>query len=115
MTFAVLMYHGTEYFISRISALYFMSDESDVRAAMQYPWVSVGSDAGAGSIETARGVEHPRAYGTFPRIIARCVRENQVLTLELCREPPGSCILLYDQGPGAFRRTSRRASVARSM
>jgi len=67
---------------ARISALYFMMDEADVRTAMQYPWVGVGSDAGAGSIETARGKGHPRAYGCFPRIIARYVRENRTLTLE---------------------------------
>lgn len=67
---------------ARISALYFMMSEDDVRTAMQYPWVSVGSDAAAGSIETARGKGHPRAYGTFPRIIARYVRDNKVLTLE---------------------------------
>ncbi len=69
-------------FTARISALYFMMSEEDVRTAMQYPWVSVGSDAGAGSIETARGKGHPRAYGTFPRLIARYVRESRVLTLE---------------------------------
>jgi N-acyl-D-amino-acid deacylase len=67
---------------ARISALYFMMSEDDVRTAMQFPWVSVGSDAAAGSIETARGKGHPRAYGTFPRIIARYVRDNKVLTLE---------------------------------
>ena len=59
-----------------------MMNEDDVRTAMQFPWVSVGSDAGAGSIETARGKGHPRAYGTFPRIIARYVREAKILTLE---------------------------------
>ncbi len=67
---------------ARISALYFMMSEDDVRTAMQFPWVSVGSDAAAGSIETARGKGHPRAYGTFPRIIARYVRETGTLTLE---------------------------------
>lgn len=67
---------------ARISALYFMMSEDDVRTAMQFPWVSVGSDAAAGSVETARGRGHPRAYGTFPRIIARYVRETGVLTLE---------------------------------
>jgi N-acyl-D-aspartate/D-glutamate deacylase len=65
-----------------ISALYFMMSEDDVRTAMTYPWVSVGSDAAAGSIETAQGRGHPRQYGTFPRIIARYVREAKVLTLE---------------------------------
>jgi len=65
-----------------ISALYFMMSEDDVRTAMTYPWVSVGSDAAAGSIDTAQGRGHPRQYGTFPRIIARYVREAKVLTLE---------------------------------
>jgi len=69
-------------FPNRISALYFMMSEDDVKTAMQYPWVSVGSDAGSSSIETARGKEHPRQYGNFPRIIARYVRESKVLTLE---------------------------------
>ena len=65
-----------------IGALYFMMSEDDVRTAMTYPWVSVGSDAAAGSIETAQGRGHPRQYGTFPRIIAHYVREAGVLTLE---------------------------------
>jgi len=65
-----------------INALYFMMSEDDVRTAMTYPWVSVGSDAAAGSIETAQGRGHPRQYGTFARIIARYVREAKVLTLE---------------------------------
>jgi N-acyl-D-aspartate/D-glutamate deacylase len=69
-------------FPNRISALYFMMCEEDVRTAMQYPWVSVGSDAGSGSIETDQGKGHPRQYGNFPRIIARYVRESKVLTLE---------------------------------
>jgi len=69
-------------FSGRISALYFMMSEDDVKTAMQYPWVGAGSDAPAGSVETAKGKGHPRAYGNFPRIIARYVRESKVLTLE---------------------------------
>ncbi len=69
-------------FIGRISAIYFMMDERDVRTAMSYPWVSVGSDAAAASADAAQGRPHPRTYGTFPRVIARYVRETQVLTLE---------------------------------
>jgi N-acyl-D-aspartate/D-glutamate deacylase len=69
-------------FTGRIGALYASMDEQDVRTIMTWPWVSVGSDAGAGSIETAQGLSHPRAYGTFPRIISRYVRETGVLTLE---------------------------------
>ena len=69
-------------FTGRISAFYASMDEQDVRTIMTWPWVSVASDAGAGSIETARGLAHPRAYGTFPRVIARYVRETGLLTLE---------------------------------
>jgi N-acyl-D-aspartate/D-glutamate deacylase len=69
-------------FTGRISAFYASMNEQDVRTIMTWPWVSVGSDAGAGSIETAQGLAHPRAYGTFPRIISRYVRETGVLTLE---------------------------------
>jgi N-acyl-D-aspartate/D-glutamate deacylase len=66
----------------RVSALFFLMDEADVRTAMTYPWVSVGSDAQAYDAATAQGRPHPRGYGTFPRIIARYVREAKVLTLE---------------------------------
>ncbi|RPJ69657.1 MAG: D-aminoacylase [Acidobacteria bacterium] len=66
----------------RVSALFFLMDEADVRTAMTYPWVSVGSDAQAYDAATAQGRPHPRGYGTFPRIIARYVREARVLTLE---------------------------------
>jgi N-acyl-D-aspartate/D-glutamate deacylase len=59
-----------------------MMSEDDVKTAMKYPWISVGSDAPAGSVETAKGKGHPRAYGNFPRIIARYVRESKVLALE---------------------------------
>ncbi len=69
-------------FRTRIGALYFMMSEDDVKTAMQYPWVSVGSDSGASTAETAQGKGHPRAYGTFPRIIGRYVREQKVLSLE---------------------------------
>jgi N-acyl-D-aspartate/D-glutamate deacylase len=69
-------------FVFRIGALYASMNEQDVRTIMTWPWVSVGSDEAAGSLVTGQGLAHPRAYGTFPRIIARYVRETGVLTLE---------------------------------
>ncbi len=67
----------------RIGALYHMMSEEDVRTAMAFPWVSVGTDASALSAEgeLGRGHPHPRAYGTFPRILGRYVREEKVLQL----------------------------------
>lgn len=69
----------------RAYALYFMMSEQDVQTIMRQPWVSIGSDAGAAEVlgrVDALGLPHPRAYGTFPRIISRYVRELGVLSLE---------------------------------
>jgi N-acyl-D-aspartate/D-glutamate deacylase len=69
----------------RVMAIYHMMSEEDVRTALQYPWTSIGSDAGAslGAGQTdLLGLPHPRSYGTFPRVIAKYVREDQAITLE---------------------------------
>lgn len=69
----------------RVMAIYHMMSERDVRTALGFPWTSIGSDAGAarapGEVDLL-GLPHPRSYGTFPRIIARYVREMGTLTLE---------------------------------
>jgi N-acyl-D-amino-acid deacylase len=57
--------------------------ESDVNLVLQQPWVSVDNDASGTSPEGILGTEHPhpRAYGTFPRILGKFVREEHMLTL----------------------------------
>jgi N-acyl-D-amino-acid deacylase len=61
----------------------FGMDEPDVRLILQQPWVSVDNDASGASLEGILGTEHPhpRAYGTFPRILHKYVRDEHVLTL----------------------------------
>lgn len=69
----------------RVMAIYHMMSERDVRTALQFPWTSIGSDAGAAreaGVVDLLGLPHPRSYGTFPRVIARYVREMGALTLE---------------------------------
>jgi N-acyl-D-amino-acid deacylase len=64
------------------SAIYFSMSEEDIETAMRQPWVMVGIDAGARAADsTVTGKPHPRAYGSFPRILCRYVRERNVLTL----------------------------------
>jgi len=65
------------------SAVFGMS-EADVRLALQQPWVSVNNDSSGTSPEGILGEQHPhpRAYGTFPRILRKYVREERALTLE---------------------------------
>ena len=58
--------------------------EPDVALALQQPWVSIDNDSSGVSPEGILGREHahPRAYGTFPRILRKYVREDHKLTLE---------------------------------
>jgi N-acyl-D-amino-acid deacylase len=68
---------------ARTSAIYFSMSEDDVEYVLRQPWISIGGDAGARSPDVpSAGNPHPRAYGTFPRILCRYVRERQVITLE---------------------------------
>ena len=58
-----------------------MSDENVARMLAR-PWVVVGSDAGGFDPDTTTEITHPRAYGTFARILGKYVRQDSVLTLE---------------------------------
>jgi dihydroorotase/N-acyl-D-amino-acid deacylase len=61
----------------------FGMDEPDVLLALKQPWVSVDNDSQGTSPDGLLGQEHPhpRAYGTFPRILRKYVREEKELTL----------------------------------
>lgn len=67
-----------------IGAIYFSMDERDMRTAMIEPFVAVGIDGGAINPVGPLGESkpHPRAYGTFTRILGKYVREEKVLRLE---------------------------------
>jgi N-acyl-D-amino-acid deacylase len=58
--------------------------ESDVRAALVHPLVSIDTDSGAKAEDgpLAESRSHPRAWGTFPRILGKYVREERLLSLE---------------------------------
>lgn len=62
----------------------FGMSEPDVVLALQQPWVSIDNDSSGTSPEGILGQEHPhpRAYGTFPRILRKYVREEKKLSLE---------------------------------
>jgi dihydroorotase/N-acyl-D-amino-acid deacylase len=62
----------------------FGMSEPDVVLALQQPWVSIDNDSSGASPEGILGQEHPhpRAYGTFPRVLRKYVREEHKLSLE---------------------------------
>jgi N-acyl-D-aspartate/D-glutamate deacylase len=58
--------------------------EDDVRAALKHPLVGVGTDSGAQAEDgkLSESKSHPRAWGSFPRILGTYVRDEHLLTLE---------------------------------
>ena len=68
---------------TRVGTIYFMMDPANVRRQMALPWVSFGSDSPSVAPDGPYRSKHlhPRAYGTFARVLGRYVREEKVLTL----------------------------------
>jgi N-acyl-D-amino-acid deacylase len=66
----------------RIGTIFFMMSEENVALQLRQPWIKIGTDAGGLDPDSARGLTHPRAYGSYPRILGRYVREQRVLGLE---------------------------------
>ncbi len=69
---------------TRVGTIYFIIDEDNIVKQLRKPWVSVGSDAGSLAPEGnfLKSNPHPRAYGSFARILGKYVRDEQVLTLQ---------------------------------
>ena len=67
---------------NRVETTYFLMSEANVRLNLQQPWMKIGTDAGAIDPATFKGLIHPRALGTFPRILGYYVRDEGVLPLE---------------------------------
>ena len=69
---------------SRVSTVYFLMNEENLKRQIVLPWVSFASD------EDTRGIDgvflkssaHPRAYGNFARVYAKYVRDDKLLTVE---------------------------------
>src|ERR1051325_6582858 len=69
---------------TRVGTVYFMMSEDNIKKQIALPYVSFGSDAGS---PTAAGIflkssDHPRAYGNFARLLAKYVRDENVIPLE---------------------------------
>src|SRR2546422_10391342 len=66
------------------SVAVFGMSEPDVALALKQPWTSVDNDSPGTAPDGLLGQEHPhpRAYGTFPRILRKYVREDHLITFE---------------------------------
>ena len=69
---------------SRVSTVYFLMSEENVRKELALPWVSFGSDAESPAPEGVfrKSNPHPRAYGNFARLLGKYVRDEKIIPLE---------------------------------
>ena len=67
---------------SRIQCIYFSMSEENIRKKIQLPWVSFDSDAGSYSDISKDFITHPRAFGSFIRVIGKYTRDEGLLELQ---------------------------------
>ena len=69
---------------SRVGTVYFLMSEDNVRKKIALPWMAFGSDSETLAPEGVflKSNPHPRAYGTFARLLGRYVRDENVIPLE---------------------------------
>ena len=92
------------------SVAVFGMSEKDIEMALVQPWVSIDNDSQGTSPEGVLGREHPhpRAYGTFPRILRKYVREERKLTLQ-------EAIRKFSALPAQRMRLTDRGVLKRGM
>ena len=68
---------------SRIGTIYYLNSDENLKKEIRLPWVSFASDAGSIATEGVflKSSAHPRAYGSFVRVLGKYVRDEHVLTL----------------------------------
>lgn len=90
----------------RAGALYHMMSEDDVRVALRDSGAVIGSDSAALRAEglLAAGSPHPRAYGTFPRVLGKYVRDEKLL-------PLGQAIRRMTADAAALFRIEQRGQI----
>ena len=95
---------------SRVGACYFVASEENVRRQVALPWMSFGSDEAAPAPEGVflRSNPHPRAYGTFARLLAHYVRDEKIVPLE-------DAIHRLTDLPARNLRLDRRGRIARGF
>lgn len=95
----------------RIGTIYYTMTEENLRLQLQQPWITIGTDAGGLDPEWAKplGPYHPRAYGSYARILGKYVREEGIISLEEAIRKMSSAVAarlgLRDRGllqPGGY-------------
>jgi N-acyl-D-amino-acid deacylase len=93
---------------SRVGACYFIASEDNLRREVAIEWMSFGSDEAAPAPEGVflKSNPHPRAYGTFARLLGHYVRDEGLVPLE-------EAIRRLTSFPATNLRLDRRGRIAR--
>jgi N-acyl-D-amino-acid deacylase len=93
---------------SRVGACYFIASEENLRREIAIEWMSFGSDEAAPATEGVflKSNPHPRAYGTFARLLGHYVRDEGLVPLE-------EAIRRLTSFPAKNLRLGRRGRIAR--
>jgi len=69
---------------SRIGTIYFLMSEENVKKAVAIPWIAFGSDEASQAPEGVflKSNPHPRAYGTFARVLGKYCRDEKIIPLK---------------------------------
>ena len=69
---------------SRVGTVYFLMSEENIKKQIALPWLSFGSDEASLEPEGnfLKSNPHPRAYGTFSRLLGKYVRDEKVISLQ---------------------------------
>ncbi len=93
----------------RIGALYHMMSEEDVRTGLRAGFVTIGTDSSALRSEgvLAQGSPHPRSYGTFPRVLGKYARDENIFAMHTAvhRMTGAAAVQMGIRGRGLIRET----------
>jgi len=91
---------------SRVGTIYFLMSEENIAKQIRKPWVSIGSDASSQAPEGAflKSQPHPRAYGSFARVLGKYAREDGTITM-------AEAVRRLTSLPAANLRIKRRGSL----
>ncbi len=90
-----------------VAAIYFVMNEDNLKSILKQSYTMIGSDSSARSFDgiTAKGKPHPRAFGSFPKILGRYVKEQGVLS-------PGEAVYKMTGLPAKTFGLNRRGIIA---
>ncbi|MBQ7161946.1 MAG: amidohydrolase family protein [Clostridia bacterium] len=92
----------------KVTMVIFITDERDIINILRYPFASVISD----SIYPSSGLPHPRAYGSFPKVLGEFVRDRKLLELpQAVRKMTGEPAKLYRIGKKGLIREGYDADL----